>query len=279
MTTFTPERTMSLCLVGCGKMGIAMLKGWLAMDRLAHLYVIEPYPAPALTDMAARSGGRLELYHDIGEWAQAKADILVLAVKPQSMPEVLDRLRHVVAGMVVSIAAGRSSGFIAEYMGADVPVLRVMPNTPAAIGEGVSVVYAGAQVVPAMRDVARDLLSVLGDVHFVADEALMDAVTALSGSGPAYVFYLTEVMEAAGVAAGLPPALARDLARKTVTGSAALMQAEAGQSPAELRKAVTSPNGTTQAALEVLMDAEKGIGPVFVDALAAAARRSRELSG
>lgn len=279
MAGFAGKEALSLCLVGCGKMGIAMLKGWMAMARLTPVHVVEPYPAPALNDMAARSGGRLRIYHDIADLPEAAADILVLAVKPQSMPEVLERLRPFEAGMAVSIAAGRSSLFVAGYLKPGTTVLRVMPNTPAAIGEGASVVYAGPDADAAMRDVARDLLGVLGDVHFVADEGLMDAVTALSGSGPAYVFYLTEVMEAAGVAIGLPPQLARDLARKTVTGAAALMDAEAGQSPADLRKAVTSPNGTTQAALEVLMDDKGGIGPVFADALSAAARRSRELSG
>lgn len=280
-------------------MGIAMLKGWLDMPRLSRLDVVEPFPSPDLVALEQSAQGRVRVFANVENLyaANAAPDIIVLAVKPQMMADVVAQITGAAAvlakagaeaakpPLVISIAAGKTIAFFEALFPPATPIIRVMPNTPAAIGKGVSVLCGNRAVTQDMGAFAAALLGVLGHVHAVSDESLMDAVTALSGSGPAYIFYLTEVLEQAGKAIGLPPELARDLARQTVVGSAALMESAQNQTqpqtlpqtPADLRIAVTSPNGTTQAALEVLM-AKDGIYPVFEAALNAAARRSRELS-
>ena len=262
-------------LVGGGKMGGALLAGWLRGALTPdQAYVIEPDASAAAR---ARALG-VRVVADVGAVPAAfRPGVLVLAVKPQIMESVLPAYRALAAAgaLVLSIAAGRAIGSFTKALGA-VPVVRAMPNTPAAIGRGITVACPGAGVNPAMRDRATTLLAAVGEVAWVEDEALMDAVTAVSGSGPAYVFLMIETLAAAGVDAGLPAPLAARLALITVAGAGALAQ-ESGAAPAELRRNVTSPGGTTQAALEVLM-ASDGLGPLMSCAVAAATRRSRELA-
>ena len=264
----------TILLAGAGKMGGALLEGWLALGlNPKHIVVIEPAPAGHLTALADR-GVRLNPPRDrIGEVAA-----VMVAVKPQVAPEVMPALAPLVgaATVVVSIMAGRTLQFLeAALPGA--AVIRAMPNTPAAIGRGITVAVANARVSREQRGLVHTLLSTVGAVEWAPDEALMDAVTALSGSGPAYVFLLAEAMARAGVAAGLPPALAATLARATVAGSGELLH----RSPldaATLRQHVTSPGGTTAAALDVLM-AQDGLEPLMTKAIAAATKRSRDLAG
>jgi pyrroline-5-carboxylate reductase len=264
----------TILLAGAGKMGGALLEGWLALGLdPKHIVVIEPAPAGHLTALADR-GVRLNPPRDrIGEVAA-----VMVAVKPQVAPEVMPALAPLVgaATVVVSIMAGRTLQFLeAALPGA--AVIRAMPNTPAAIGRGITVAVANARVSREQRGLVHTLLSTVGAVEWAPDEALMDAVTALSGSGPAYVFLLAEAMARAGVAAGLPPALAETLARATVAGSGELLHRSALDA-ATLRQHVTSPGGTTAAALDVLM-AKDGLDPLMIRAIAAATKRSRDLAG
>ncbi len=264
----------TLLLVGAGKMGGAMLEGWLALGLAADkIAVLEPQPT---SDIAALAGRGLRLNpapRDIGE-----AAAIVVAVKPQTAPEAMPALAPFVGGstVTVSIMAGRTLRFLEGAL-PRAALVRAMPNTPAAIGRGITVAVANARVSPPQRELVHALLSAVGAVEWVEDEALMDAVTAVSGSGPAYVFLLAEAMARAGAAAGLPPALAATLARATVAGSGELLH----RSPldaASLRQNVTSPGGTTAAALDVLMGKD-GLEPLMTRAIAAATKRSRDLAG
>ena len=264
----------TLLLVGAGKMGSAMLEGWLALGLAADkIAVLEPQPT---SDIAALAGRGLRLNpapRDIGE-----AAAIVVAVKPQTAPEAMPALAPFVGGstVTVSIMAGRTLRFLEGAL-PRAALVRAMPNTPAAIGRGITVAVANARVSPPQRELVHALLSAVGAVEWVEDEALMDAVTAVSGSGPAYVFLLAEAMARAGAAAGLPPALAATLARATVAGSGELLR----RSPldaASLRQNVTSPGGTTAAALEVLMGKD-ALEPLMTRAIAAATKRSRDLAG
>jgi pyrroline-5-carboxylate reductase len=262
-----------LLLVGAGKMGSAMLDGWLARGLSPRkLIVIEPQPGKPIKALARRG---LKL-NPKGKAAAAAA--VVIAVKPQSAPEAVPPLAAHVGKttLVLSIMAGRTIAFL-EQMLPGAAVVRAMPNTPAAIGRGISTAVANARVSPRQRKLASDLLAAIGAVEWVSDEALMDAVTAVSGSGPAYVFLLAEAMTKAGVAAGLPAELAARLARETVAGSGELLHRSKFDA-ATLRKNVTSPGGTTAAALEVLMG-PGGFDELLTKAIAAATRRGRELAG
>ncbi|GIX11277.1 pyrroline-5-carboxylate reductase [Elioraea sp.] len=256
----------TILLVGCGKMGGAMRAGWLEAGR--RVAVVEPGPhAPA-----GAVGSPEALPDDLHPAA------VVLAVKPQEAATVLPAYaRFAGRAVFLSIMAGRTIAGMRALLGAEAAVVRAMPNTPAAVRQGITVACAGPGVTAAQRDLCTGLLEAIGEVAWVEDEALMDAVTAVSGSGPAYVFLLAEAMEAAGIAQGLPPELARRLARRTVAGSGALLAASA-EDAADLRRNVTSPGGTTAAALAVLM-AEHGIPALLRRAVAEAARRSRELAG
>ncbi len=264
----------SLVLVGAGKMGGAMLDGWIARGlNPKKLVVIEPQPGQAVKALARRG---LKL-NPKGKAAAAAA--IVIAVKPQSAPDAVPPLAPYVGKttLVLSIMAGRTLGFLQQSLPPDTAIVRAMPNTPAAIGRGISVAVANAKASARQRKQASDLLAAIGKVEWVTDETLMDAVTALSGSGPAYVFLLAEAMTKAGIAAGLPPQLAARLARETVAGSGELLH----RSPldaATLRQNVTSPGGTTAAALEVLMG-PGGFDELLTKAIAAATRRGRELAG
>jgi pyrroline-5-carboxylate reductase len=264
----------TLVLVGAGKMGSAMLDGWLGrgLDP-KKITVIEPQPVKAVKALARR-GVKLNPKNKIGV-----ASAIVIAVKPQSAPEALPQLARYIdkATLVLSIMAGRTVGFLEKLLPAGTAIVRAMPNTPAAIGRGISVAVANAKISKRQRKQASDLLAAIGKVEWVPDEALMDAVTALSGSGPAYIFLLAECMTRAGVAAGLPPELATRLARETVAGSAELLH-RSDLDAATLRQNVTSPGGTTAAALEVLMG-PGGFDQLLTQAIAAATRRSRDLAG
>jgi len=279
MNTSTARGTLAdlsgtILLAGAGKMGSAMLEGWLALGLApANIAVIEPQPSREIAALSAR-GLRLNASRDaVGDIAA-----VVVAVKPQVADEVMPALAPFVGGatVVVSIMAGRTLQFLARSL-PGAAIVRAMPNTPAAIGRGMTVAVANARVSNAQRALVDALLSAVGAVEWVADEALMDAVTALSGSGPAYVFLLAEAMARAGTAAGLPAALAATLARATVAGAGELLH----RSPldaATLRQNVTSPGGTTAAALEVLM-ADGGLERLMTAAIAAATKRSRDLAG
>lgn len=258
-------------LVGAGKMGLALARGWVAggltPDRLV---LIDPKPADVAVVFAAEHGVKLA---DSAEGLAAR--VLVLAVKPQIIGEVMAALRAVVGGetLVVSIAAGISLKSLSGALGTE-RVVRTMPNTPAQLGKGITGAVALA-ISEADRQATDALLSAAGEVVWFDDEKLIDAVTAVSGSGPAYVFNMVEAMAAAGEKQGLTPEQAMQLARATVVGAAALLEADPA-SAAVLRQNVTSPNGTTAAALAVLM-ADDGLGPLLDRAVDAARRRSEEL--
>jgi pyrroline-5-carboxylate reductase len=263
-----------IVLCGAGKMGGALLEGWLqaglAPDKIA---VIEPHPAPPIAALAARG---VRLNPDPAALKGAAA--IVIAVKPQIAAEALSALAPMIgpATVVVSIMAGRTLRFLAETLPKAGALVRAMPNTPAAIGRGITVAVP-LRVSDAQRDLAHRLLIATGTVECVADEALMDVVTAVSGSGPAYVFLLAEALAQAGVASGLPQPLAEKLARETVAGAGELLHRSALDA-ATLRENVTSPGGTTAAALDVLMRAD-GLPPLLQKAVAAATARSRKLAG
>jgi pyrroline-5-carboxylate reductase len=263
-----------LVLVGAGNMGGALLEGWLGLGLSPDsIVVLEPQPSPRIADLAARG---IALNPPLQTIADVAA--IVVALKPQVAADILPSLAPLISSstVVVSIMAGRKLDFLQTIFNRPCALVRAMPNTPAAIGRGITVAvprHASA----AQRDLADRLLRATGTVEWTDDEALMDAVTAVSGSGPAYVFLLTEALAQAGIAAGLPAPLAEKLARETVAGAGELLH----RSPlgaAVLRENVTSPGGTTAAALAVLMG-QNGLSPLMREAIAAATRRSRELAG
>jgi pyrroline-5-carboxylate reductase len=278
----TGERTRALgeisgtiVLVGGGKMGGAMLEGWLArgLDPKS-VVLIEPTPSREIAALATRG---LRLNPPITTASEAAA--IVVAVKPQVAPQVVPGLAPYVGARTVtlSIMAGRTLAFIESALGKRAALVRAMPNTPAAIGHGITVAVPNLRVSQRQRELVHALLAATGAVEWVKEEALMDAVTAVSGSGPAYVFLLSEVLAQAGAAVGLPPDLAGRLARATVSGSGELLS-RSSLDPATLRQNVTSPGGTTAAALDVLNGSD-GLAPLMLKAVAAATRRSRELAG
>ena len=264
-----------LLLVGCGKMGGALLEGWLARGVPPdEIKVIEP----AFADAAQRHGVAV-----VTAAAALPADfapeVIVLAVKPQVMEQATAPLARFArpGAVVLSIAAGKTIAGFAARFGAGAAIVRAMPNTPAAVGRGITVACANAAVSAGLRQRCDTLLAAVGEVAWIADEALLDAVTAVSGSGPAYVFLLIECLAEAAVAAGLGPDLATRLARATVCGAGELAY-RSPEPAATLRRNVTSPGGTTQAALDILM-APDGLQPLLVKAVLSAMRRSRELAG
>jgi pyrroline-5-carboxylate reductase len=264
----------TLVLAGAGKMGNAMLDGWIARGlRPKQIAVVEPHPGRAVKALARRG---LKL-NPKGKAAAATA--VVIAVKPQSAPEAVPPLAAFIGKdtLVLSIMAGRTIRYLETSLPAGSAIVRAMPNTPAAIGRGITVAVATANVSARQRKQASGLLAAIGKVEWTGDEALMDAVTAVSGSGPAYVFLLAEAMASAGIAAGLPPALSTRLARETVAGSGELLH-RSQIDAATLRENVTSPGGTTAAALDVLMG-PGGLEDLMTKAIAAATRRSRDLAG
>jgi pyrroline-5-carboxylate reductase len=263
-------------------MGGALLKGWLARGIAPErIFIQEPSPPPDIAELI-RSAGIVEGTPPAMPSAPA---VIVLAVKPQVMDSVLPGIAPLAGAdtVVLSIAAGRTVASIASHFPVGTPIVRAMPNTPAAIGRGISALYDNYAVMPEQKALCEELLAAAGETVWVQGEAFMDAVTAVSGSGPAYVFLLAECLIDAGIAAGLPPELAAQLARATVSGAGELLR-QSALDPAELRRNVTSPGGTTAAALRVLMGEEGagGDGGPMADllrqAVAAATRRSRELA-
>ena len=268
----------SLILVGCGKMGGAMLAGWLETGFVDEaIYVVEPNLTAIEQFASADDVTIVETADDIPEGVNPS--VVVLAVKPQTMDEAIIPLQRFVRPNTVflSIAAGKTIRYFEDKLGQKASIVRAMPNTPASVGRGVTVFVPNSNVSEETALLCGDLLSAVGEVISIDDEALLDPVTAVSGSGPAYVFFLIEAMAAAGEKAGLPMDLAYRLAKTTVAGAGEL--ARQSEDPAsQLRINVTSPGGTTAAALEVLMDKD-GIQPIVDRAIEAASRRSKELAG
>jgi pyrroline-5-carboxylate reductase len=272
----TLQTVSSLVLAGAGNMGAALLAGWLNGGLEPHRVLIQdPSPPPPTQTLLDRYG--LQASASLLTLPAPPA-VIVVAIKPQIMDQVFPALaRHAGAETVVlSIAAGRTLAGFERHLEPTAAVVRAMPNTPAAIARGITVAVPNAHVTPAQRQLCDALLRAVGEVEWVADEGLLDPVTAVSGSGPAYVFYLAECLAAAGVKAGLAPDLAIKLARHTVAGAGELLH-RSGAAPGALREGVTSPNGTTFAALQVLMGAD-GLAQLLDEAVEAATRRSRELA-
>ena len=267
----------SLVLVGAGKMGGAMLEGWLALGMdPAAITALDPYPSTDIQAAATATGFQL----NPPDGSISPPEVLVLAIKPQTLEAAGPSIAPLVGPktLIVSIMAGKTIHDITSRIPTARAVVRAMPNTPAAVGRGITGVAANAAVDAGQKAAADALLASVGQVEWVADEGLIDAVTAVSGSGPAYVFLLVECMAAAGVAAGLPADIAMRLARATVEGSGELLFRDA-QTPADqLRRTVTSPGGTTAAALDVLMGPH-GLAPLREKAIGAATKRAEELSG
>jgi pyrroline-5-carboxylate reductase len=265
----------TLVLLGVGKMGGAMLNGWLRSGiSPQQIVTLDPSPPTEVLEVISAQG----IKHNPKIEDITDVEVLLAAVKPQVMDEVLKPIAGLrrFKPLVLSIAAGKTISSFAQHFGEDAAIIRTIPNTPAAIGRGITVMAANKNVSAGQLELAARLLASLGEVVTVEDEALIDAATAVSGSGPAYVFYLTECLTAAAVSVGLSPELAVKLARATVSGSAELMH-QSGIDAETLRRNVTSPNGTTFAALQVLM-ADDGMKPLFEKAITAATQRSRELA-
>ena len=257
-----------IVLLGCGKMGSAMLRGWLGQGLPADaVLVVDPAPSDWVRSTGVHVNADLPV----------DPAVVLIAVKPQMMAQALPDIadRGTEDTVFVSIAAGTPVAAFEAALGARA-IVRAMPNTPAAIGQGITAICANGAGA-AYLDEAETLLSAIGSVVRLEDESQMDAVTGVSGSGPAYVFHLIETLAAAGVAQGLPHALAMQLAKATVAGAGALAMT-ADEDPGQLRVNVTSPNGTTQAALEVLMDETRGFPALLPEAVAAATERSKELA-
>lgn len=261
-----------ILLVGCGNMGGALLAGWRDQGAAKHdIVVVDPNPSADRTDLTR--------YDDPNAVpAEFHPDVVLLAVKPQVILHIVPGYRHYAAqgAVILSIAAGCTLASLTMALGEPSAIVRAMPNMPAAVRRGITVLAANANVTTAQRECCAGLLAAVGEVAWLADESLMDAVTALSGSGPAYIFLLVEAMAAAGEALGLPSGLAQHLARTTVVGAGELLR-QAPQSATELRAQVTSPNGTTAAALQIL-GATPGLADLVRRSVAAAAHRSRQLA-
>lgn len=259
-----------LVLLGCGKMGSAMLAGWLKGGLPAtSVWVLDPFPSDWLKAQGVH----------INQGVPSNPAIALIAVKPQMMGEALPSMQALGNGetLFISVAAGTPISKYEEVLGADTPIVRAMPNTPAAISRGITALIGNHKTTEAHIALSEALLQAVGQTVRLDSESQMDAVTAVSGSGPAYVFHLIETLAAAGEKEGLSPELSLALAKATVGGAGALAE-EAEDSPAQLRINVTSPNGTTQAALEVLMDPETGMPALMEKAVKAASDRSKELS-
>lgn len=269
--TFDDISRRGLVMLGCGKMGQAMLEGWLAGGLApASVWVIDPNPSDWVTAQGVH----------VNEDLPADPAVALIAVKPQFMEAALPQLQPLGGGgtLFVSVAAGTSIAYYESVLGEGTRIVRAMPNTPAAVGKGITAIIGNANATEGDADLAEALLSAVGQVVRLSDEDQIDAVTGVSGSGPAYVFYMIDALAAAARAEGLPDEMAMQLAKATVAGAGALAEA-ADETPEQLRINVTSPNGTTQAGLEVLMDDAKGLTPLIRATVGAAANRARELKG
>jgi pyrroline-5-carboxylate reductase len=272
----TLKLTGTLVLVGAGKMGGAMLEGWLKAGADARkIVVIDPSPPPEVKAMLDANAIRQNVtVSDITD-----AEVVLVAVKPQIMDEVLSPLRGLAVSkpLVLSVAAGKTIAMLAAHFGEKASIIRTIPNTPAAIGRGITAMTGNQHVTSTQMAMAEQLLSSIGEVVHVEREEQIDWATAVSGSGPAYIFFMTECLTAAGEKLGFSKDIATKLARATVSGAGELMR-QSGIEATTLRQNVTSPKGTTYEALQVLM-ADDGLKPLMEKAVAAAARRSKELSG
>jgi pyrroline-5-carboxylate reductase len=255
----------SILLVGCGKMGGALLQGWSKRDGLV-ISTLDPHYADAD-------------YQSANE-ITTRYDVIILAVKPQVMANVANSIKHLATPktLILSIAAGKTISFYESILGTNTAIVRAMPNTPALVGKGMTVLCGNSTTSEVQAQLSMNLMASVGDVEWIDDETLMDAVTAVSGSGPAYVFHLIEAMTEAGVTAGLTPALSEKLARQTVIGSAALAESESTIPAATLRQNVTSPGGTTEAALKILMAQPNSLTNLMTRAILAAQQRGKELA-
>src|SRR5262245_2477565 len=265
----------TLVLVGAGKMGGAMLEGWLKSGvEPKQVVALDPAPPPEVLALLQKH----HIRHNPAVATIKDAEVVLIAVKPQIMEDVLPGVSGLRASrpLVISVAAGKTIATFSRHFGEDAAIIRSIPNTPAAVGRGITAIAPNGNVSAAQLVLATGLLSAIGEVVTVPDETFIDAATAVSGSGPAYVFYLTECLAAAGVSVGLPQDVAIKLARATVAGAGELMRVT-GQPAETLRQNVTSPKGTTYAALQVLM-ADDGLDPLMRKAVDAATRRSRELA-
>jgi len=256
-------------------MGAAMLRGWLGAKSFSMIHVVEPKPTRALRLLAKEKKITLTTHLSLAKGKEFSA--AVLAIKPQLLREQTELLRDLgqCGALVLSIAAGITTRRLAAGLKSDVPLVRAMPNTPGAIGRGITALYAAKRLKRSQRALAEQLVAALGESFWVAEEKLIDAVTAVSGSGPAYVFLFAEALAAAACERGLDAVVADKLARATIIGAAALLD-EDKRSAALLRQEVTSPGGTTEAALKILMGRD-GMRPLIRSAVKAAARRSKEL--
>lgn len=265
----------TILFVGAGKMGGAMIAGLMeeGLDP-SSLKVQDPGPPPEIIDLL----NKYEIQPEASVSEDTKPTVVILSVKPQIMDKVLPGLVPLISKdtVVLSIAAGKTIAGMEKHVGADKPVVRAMPNTPAAVGRGMTALYANQNVTSDQKELVGSLLTAIGEIAWCNSESDIDAVTAVSGSGPAYLFWMTECMAHAGIEAGLEEDLAWRLAKATVSGAGELMRL-AEETPTVLRENVTSPNGTTAAALDVLM-AEDGLKPLMAKAVQAAKKRSIELS-
>ena len=272
---------LPVLLIGGGRMGAALLKGWINAGTIGPVVVVEPAPNAVLLSLIdgrgviLAQGSGVEAAHDLSRMGPLS---IVIAIKPQMFDTVLPIYRPLARPnvLILSIAAGKRLGGLKDLFGTSPALVRAMPNTPAEVGHGMTALVGDHTLPPDARLRAETLTGAVGDYLWCADEAMMDAVTALSGSGPAYVFLMAEAMTAAGIAQGLDPMQAAHLARATIIGAGALLD-HAGDTPASLRQSVTSPGGTTAAALSVLM-APQGLEDLMTRALTAATNRSRELA-
>lgn len=261
--------------VGAGKMGGALLSGWVAGGDVAPktLAILDPNPGTAAQDIIAKGARSFA----VPSTEFGSIEIVLLAIKPQMFSKLAPDIARVLSedALVISVLAGTSLSSLQSVFKTQA-LIRAMPNTPASIGQGITAFTAAAGVTEAQKAKAKMLLSAGGPVHEVETEALIDVVTAVSGSGPAYVFYMVEALEAAAIKAGLPAEIAPAFARQTVVGAGALL-GQSTDTATQLRQAVTSPNGTTQAALDVLM-AENGLPLLMRETVKAALKRAKELS-
>ncbi|WP_420547846.1 pyrroline-5-carboxylate reductase [Curvivirga sp.] len=267
-----------LLLMGCGKMGGAMLEGWLKSGiAAAGVTIVDPYQNE---DFAKHPD---VTYYDTAETVPAdlNPEVILLAVKPQQMDDALAAYKKFAKPdtVFISVAAGKTIAYFESHLGAEAAVIRAMPNTPAAIGQGITVCCPNKNVSSAQSEMGITLLQAVGEAYNVDDESLIDPVTALSGGGPAYVFWMIETMTEAGIKAGLPEDLSARLSLMTVAGAGQLALSTAGEiEPSQLRINVTSPGGTTAEALAVLMNEENGLQPIMTQAIQAATDRSIELA-
>ena len=259
-----------LVLLGCGKMGSALLSGWLEQGiDPKSVWILDPKPSEWIRSIGVR----------VNEMLPDDPAVVMVAVKPQMMGEALPRLQRFGSGttLFISVAAGTPMLAFEEVLGRSTPIVRAMPNTPAAVGQGITALIGNGRATEKDLSEAQNLMAAVGLTIVLQDEGQMDAVTGVSGSGPAYVFHMIETLAQAGVKQGLPADMAMQLAKATVAGAGALAM-QSDESAEQLRINVTSPNGTTQAALDVLMRDKTGLQSLMTKAVKAATKRSQELS-